>query len=106
MSPLSGFGLPIGGLTMLEGSGEARLPLFGKFGAVAFLDYGNVWANSWDFNVGDLRYAAGTGLRYMTPIGPARMDFGYQLTPIDNLKVNGVPEQRHWRVHLSIGQAF
>jgi outer membrane protein assembly complex protein YaeT len=106
VSPLSGFGLPIGGHTMLEGSSEARLPLVGKFGAVAFVDYGNVWANSWDFNLGDLRYAAGPGLRYLTPIGPARMDFGYQLTPIDNLKVNGEPERRHWRVHFSIGQAF
>ncbi len=106
VSPLSGFGLPIGGLTMLEGSSEARLPLFGKFGGVAFLDYGNVWANSWDFNLGELRYAAGPGLRYMTPIGPARVDFGYQLTPIDNLRVNGASEKRHWRVHFSIGQAF
>jgi hypothetical protein len=39
-------------------------------------------------------------------VGPARVDFGYQLTPIDDLKVNGVPEKRHWRVHFSIGQSF
>jgi hypothetical protein len=40
--------------------------------------------------------AAGPGLRYLTPVGPARIDFGYQLTPIDNLKVNGEPERCHW----------
>jgi hypothetical protein len=34
------------------------------------------------------------------------MDFGYQLNPIDNLRVNGELERRHWRVHFSIGQAF
>ena len=106
VSPLSGFGLPIGGHTMLEGSTEARLPVWGKLGAVAFLDYGNVWANSWDFDFGDLLFAAGPGLRYMTPIGPARIDFGYQLTPTDELRVNGELQRRRWRVHFSIGQAF
>ena len=90
----------------VSGSVEARLPLVGKFGGVAFLDYGNVWPGSWDFNLGDLRYAAGPGLRYMTPVGPARVDVGYQLNPFPNLKVNGEPEPRHWRVHFSIGQAF
>jgi outer membrane protein assembly complex protein YaeT len=106
VGPTSGFGLPIGGHTMFEGSSEVRLPLTGKFGAVAFADFGNVWAQPWDFNPGDLRYAVGPGLRYLTPIGPARVDFGYQLTPIENLRVNGEPERRQWRVHFSIGQAF
>ena len=106
VSPLSGFGLPIGGHTMLEGSSEFRVPVWGKLGAVAFVDYGNVWSDSWDFNFGDLLVAAGPGLRYMTPIGPARIDFGYQLTPTDDLRVNGELQQRRWRVHFSIGQAF
>jgi len=106
VGPISGFGLPIGGHTMLEGSSEVRAPLTGKFGAVAFVDFGNVWSQPWDFDPGDLRYAAGPGLRYLTPIGPARVDFGYQLNPIQNLRVNGERERRHWRVHFSIGQAF
>jgi outer membrane protein assembly complex protein YaeT len=106
VGPTSGFGLPIGGHTMLEGSSEVRLPLWGKVGAVAFLDYGNVWPRSWDFDVNDLRYAAGPGLRYLTPIGPVRVDFGYQLNPIPNLRVDGEPERRHWRLHFSVGQAF
>jgi outer membrane translocation and assembly module TamA len=106
VGPVSGFGLPIGGHSMLEGSSEVRTPLWGNLGAVAFVDYGNVWPGSWDFHPADLRYAVGPGLRYLTPIGPVRADFGYQLTPIDNLRVNGEPEARHWRVHFSIGQAF
>jgi outer membrane protein assembly complex protein YaeT len=106
VGPISGFGLPIGGHTMLEGSSEVRAPLMGRFGAVAFLDFGNVWSQPFDFHPGDLRYAVGPGLRYLTPIGPARVDFGYQLNPIANLRVNGEPERRHWRVHFSIGQAF
>jgi len=106
VGPISGFGLPIGGHTMLEGSSEVRAPITGKFGAVAFVDFGNVWPQPWDFDPGDLRFAVGPGLRYLTPIGPARVDFGYQLNPIANLRVNGEPERRHWRVHFSIGQAF
>jgi outer membrane protein insertion porin family/translocation and assembly module TamA len=106
VSPLSGFGLPIGGHTMIEGASEVRFPVAGKLSAAVFADYGNVWAGSWDFNPGDLRYAVGPGLRYLTPIGPARVDLGYQVNPIENLRVNGEPEGRRWRVHFSIGQAF
>jgi outer membrane protein assembly complex protein YaeT len=106
VSPLSGFGFPIGGLSMLEGSSEVRMPVWGKLGAVAFLDYGNVWSEAWTLKARDLRYAVGPGLRYLTPIGPARIDLGYQVNPIEGLLVNGKEQQRRWRVHFSIGQAF
>ena len=106
VSPLSGSGLPLGGFSMFEGSIEARAPLFGQLSAVVFLDAGNVWADSWDLDLNDLRYAVGPGLRYQTPIGPIRMDFGYQLNPIPGLLIEGKPETRRWRVHFSIGQAF
>jgi outer membrane protein assembly factor BamA len=106
VGPTSGFGLPIGGHSMFEGSSEIRVPLSGKLGAVAFADYGNVWPGSMDFDFADLRVSVGPGLRYNTPIGPVRVDFGYQLTPIEGLRVDGEPEQRRWRVHFSIGQAF
>jgi outer membrane protein assembly complex protein YaeT len=106
IGPLSGAGLPIGGHTMFEASSEVRFPAFGGLGVVLFVDAGNVWAGSWDFDFGDLRYAAGPGLRYDTPVGPIRVDLGYQLTPIGGLLVNGEPETRRWRIHFSIGQAF
>jgi outer membrane protein insertion porin family/translocation and assembly module TamA len=106
VSPLSGSGLPIGGFSMFEGSVETRAPLVGKLTGVAFLDAGNVWADAWDLNFDDLRYSVGLGLRYQTPIGPIRFDFGYQLNPIPGLLIEGKPETRRWRVHVSIGQAF
>ena len=105
VSPLSG-GEPIGGLTTLNFSTELRMPLVGKLGGVVFLDGGNVWLRAWDFNVNDMRYDIGPGLRYDTRIGPLRVDVGYQLNPIPGLLVNGKPETRHFRVHFSIGQAF
>jgi outer membrane protein assembly factor BamA len=105
VSPLGG-GSPIGGDTMFAFSTEMRAALHGKFGSVLFLDAGDVWADRRSMALGDLRYAVGTGLRYDTPVGPVRLDFGYQLNPIDGLLVNGSPQIRRWRVHFSIGQAF
>jgi outer membrane protein assembly complex protein YaeT len=106
VSPITETGLPIGGLSMLEWSSELRMRTSGNLSFVAFLDAGNVWGRSWQFDLGDLRAAVGPGVRYQTPIGPIRADVGYQLTPIDGLVVNSEPEKRHWRIHFSIGQAF
>jgi outer membrane translocation and assembly module TamA len=106
VAPLSGRGLPLGGHTMMHFSTEVRVPIWGNLGAVAFIDGGNVWTNPWDVNFGDLRYDVGPGIRYKTPIGPVRLDLGYQLNPIEGLLVNGKPESRRFRVHFSIGQAF
>ncbi len=106
VSPLSGSGLPIGGRTMAEMSTEARFPLRGRLSGVLFVDGGNVWAEALNINASGLRWAAGSGLRYDTPIGPLRVDFGKQLNPIPGLLISGSPERRKWRVHFSIGQAF
>jgi outer membrane protein insertion porin family/translocation and assembly module TamA len=105
ISPLRG-GLPIGGQSMMAATTELRFPVYGKLGAVAFLDFGNVWGDPWGIHLNDLRYAIGPGIRYITPIGPVRVDLGYQLNPIPGLLVNGEPQTRRWRIHFSIGQAF
>ena len=106
VSPLSPSGLPIGGRTMMEVSTEARFGIKGKLSGVVFVDGGNVWREPWDVQLSDLRWAAGPGIRYDTPIGPMRFDLGLQLNPIDGLVIEGNPERRKWRVHFSIGQAF
>ncbi len=87
-------------------SEELRARVVGNVGGVLFLDAGNVWPNSLAGRLDDLRYAIGAGLRYQTPIGPIRFDYGYQLNPIPGLVVDGSPQTRRWRVHFSIGQAF
>lgn len=99
-------GIPIGGHTMVESSAELRAPLWGNFSGVVFGDAGNVWNNAWDFNLNDLRYDVGLGLRYLTAVGPLRVDVGYQLNPIPGLLVVGKEQPRPFRVHFSIGQAF
>jgi outer membrane protein insertion porin family/translocation and assembly module TamA len=106
VSPLSKSGLPIGGNSLFALSSETRIRLKGKLGAVAFLDGGNVWAGDGEFKLRDLRYDVGSGLRYQTPVGPIRIDVGYQLNPNPDLLVQGKLNGRRWRIHFSIGQAF
>jgi outer membrane protein assembly complex protein YaeT len=99
-------GLPIGGDSLLAFSEELRATLRGNLGGVLFVDAGNVWAESFGFKLGDLRYAVGPGLRYQTPVGPVRFDVGYQINPLPGLLVNGASQTRRFRFHFSIGQAF
>jgi outer membrane protein insertion porin family/translocation and assembly module TamA len=82
------------------------VPITRKFSGVLFADGGNVWYNQWDINLNDLRYNVGPGLRYLTPVGPIRLDVGFQLNPIEGLLVNGALQKRPLRIHFSIGQAF
>ncbi len=91
--------VPLGGDSVLEGNFEWRRAIFKKFGGAVFLDYGNVWAE-WDgFDLTDLRYALGLGLRYNTVIGPVRVDFAW--------KLNKQPDDEdRFQIHFSIGQAF
>ena len=106
VSPLNDRGLPIGGATSFDFSTEVRVPIWRNLGGVVFLDGGNVWEDPWDFNVSNLRYDVGPGLRYATPIGPIRIDLGYQLNRITGLQVDGEDEPRRFRFHFSIGHAF
>ena len=84
-------GVPTGATAWCRSAG-LRADLHGV-GRCALLDGGNVWADSWDTDY-RLRHAVGTGLRYQTPVGPVRFDFGYQLNPIPDLLINGEEQKR------------
>ena len=98
LGPVNSEGDPIGGMSVIDGSTELRFPLFGDFGAVMFLDFGNVFASSFTYRFGDLRYAVGPGLRYNTPVGPIRLDVGFI--------VDRRPGENFGHIEFSIGQAF
>jgi outer membrane protein assembly complex protein YaeT len=106
VSPLTPKGNPIGGFSQFQSSAELRVPVWGSLSGVAFMDVGGVSNETWRIDLRGLRYDVGPGLRYNTPIGPIRVDVGYQLNPIPGLLIKGKPETRHFRVHFSIGQAF
>ena len=108
VSPLDEEGRPVGGRSVVDFSAEARIPLPrpAALSLVTFVDGGNVWSGGWDFHPGDLRWAAGLGLRYLTPVGPLRVDLARQLTPIPNLFINGAPSTKRWRLHFNLGHSF
>ncbi len=106
VSPLDPDGLPVGGRALLETSSELRIPVRGAIGTVLFVDSGYVWNNPRNFDLRDLKWNAGVGVRYLSPVGAIGADFGWQLTPIEGLVVNGVLNERRWRLHFNIGHSF
>jgi len=99
---LNDAGLSNGGNGLVIMNGEVRTRLFSTVSLVGFLDGGNVFKRVGDIRPGDFRGAAGLGLRYRSPLGPLRLDFGFKL---DRRLVAGKRE-RGWEFHLSIGEAF
>ena len=100
-------GTPIGGNSMLAFSSELRAIAPGQPGRRPLSRRRQRLGDGLERSMcDDLRYAVGAGLRYATPVGPIRFDWGYQLNPIEGLLVEGEPQARQWRVHFSIGQAF
>lgn len=89
---------PTGGNVFFMGNIELRLMLGKGFGLVPFFDFGNVWVNIGDFSPTDLKYTAGLGIRYMTPVGPLRVDYGF--------KLNRDPGESAGEFHFSVGHAF
>ncbi len=106
VSPLDPDGLPVGGRALLETSSELRIPVRGAIGTVLFVDSGYVWNNPRNFDLRDLKWNAGVGVRYLSPVGAIGADFGWQLMPIEGLVVNGVLNERRWRLHFNIGHSF
>lgn len=101
LSPLDAKGDPIGGHSLLEGTEgtiEVRFPIAGDLSGATFFDFGNVYHDSFTYRLSDLRYAAGPGIRYLTPIGPVRFDVGFI--------VNRRAGDKFERIDFSIGQAF
>jgi outer membrane translocation and assembly module TamA len=96
-------GFPTGGNGLIVVNLEIRAPYWKGLGPVVFVDAGNVFKRASEVNLGDLRPAAGFGLRYRSPIGPLRVDLGLNLDP--QVLPNGARERRSV-YHISLGQAF
>jgi len=97
-----------GGQLMTIGNIEYRVPLkFSRLnnlrGAV-FYDTGNVFERPSDFTVAEFTHSAGAGLRYITPIGPIRLDVGFNLNPKHN--PTRVEPDRRFAVLFTLGHAF
>ncbi len=100
VGPRDDVGNPTGGASLVEFAAEARIPtpMFGgAIEVVPFIDAGSVSRGSTP-TLGDIRWGAGVGIRYMTTFGPIRVDVAAPLNPteFDSPVV----------VYVSLGQAF
>jgi outer membrane protein insertion porin family len=96
-------GFPTGGNGLIVLNIEARVPLRGGLGAVAFIDGGNVWRLVSDMDFSQMRGSVGFGLRYRSPVGPIRVDLGFKL---DRRVLPTGERERPTALHISLGQAF
>lgn len=88
----------IGGKTMVVFNAEYLFPLFPdqNIKGLVFFDAGNAYEGRIDF--GDLRTGAGTGIRWFSPIGPLRLELGF------NLDKRAGEEAQQW--DFAIGTVF
>ncbi len=121
-----GTGYPIGGNALFFNSVELR-SFFAqrRLGLVLFEDAGNVYTTIRKMRLlkfnqsspADFDYtsqAVGIGLRYKTPVGPLRIDLGYNLNPPrynvitthNGVETTEVQQLSHAQYFFSIGQSF
>lgn len=90
----------IGGEKMWYSNLELIFPIAKDIGlkGLVFFDLGNVYTESKSWDVADLRSSVGFGFRWMSPMGPLRLEWGYNLDPRDG------EDQGVW--DFSIGGSF
>lgn len=98
MGPQSASGTTIGGEAYWDASVEYIKPYNDLLSGVVFLDSGQVFQNTSDFSFNSPSHALGLGLRLDLPIGPVRLEYGYNLN-----KREGEPSGA---LHFSIGAKF
>ena len=100
ISPTDGSGNFIGGNCYGLINAEMRLTVRKNLQVALFYDSGEVFRKASDFrvNLSNWHSSVGFGFRYITPVGPLRLDYGY--------KLKSVPGQGRGRVHISFGFPF
>ncbi|RRS31434.1 MAG: hypothetical protein P794_04035 [Epsilonproteobacteria bacterium (ex Lamellibrachia satsuma)] len=83
-----------GAVTMANLSLEADYPVWGDIYGAVFTDNTMLSNESYDFS-GEIITSAGVGIRYMTPIGPFKLDMGFN-----------VHDASQYGIQFQIGQSF
>ena len=91
-------GNPVGGEFYTIFNVEYTYPIYGELQGALFFDAGDLLPTSEEPGVDDMRYALGAGLRYKLPIGPIRLDYGWN--------PDRAPGEDFGAFHLSFGFAF
>lgn len=90
LSPENDNGVPVGGRYMVVGSAEYQYQFADSWRAAMFVDHGNAVNDPFD----PLVTGAGVGIRWISPLGPLRLDVAKGLNP----EYGG-----EWRIHFSMG---
>lgn len=96
-----------GGDAFVNPRAELRIPLTGSVQTALFVDAGNLWTDPRRVNPLELRYAAGSGVRVSTPIGPLVFDYGLNADRVLDELFPKRSRKRTWEsigaFHFSIG---
>ena len=90
-------GDPIGGNSMILLSGQLRFPVTQGLSLVGFIDTGNLYDKG-DFDPTRLRTGVGAGIRFVTPLGPLALDYGF--------KLDRKPGDKPGAIHFNVGSLF
>ncbi|MCZ7638568.1 MAG: BamA/TamA family outer membrane protein [Verrucomicrobia bacterium] len=97
-SPVDAHGNQLGAESALIGNVELEKALTRSWSVVAFLDTVGNAQDMADYPVDEVLSSAGAGLRWNTPVGPVRLEYGHNL--------NRRPTDPSGTLHLSIGFPF
>ncbi len=89
---------PFGGLILLLHTAELQTRLFKNFKSALFVDSGSITNRLGDVSLASIRHGGGLGLRYITPVGPIRLDYGFKLDRQTGEDLS--------RLHFTFGYAF
>ncbi len=103
LGPMALNGDPLGGSSRLILNAEFQVPFPGSGSDrtlrwFAFVDGGNVFADRAPIRFAQLRYAAGLGITWISPIGPLKLSYGKPL--------NAKPTDRIQHFQFQLGQGF
>lgn len=98
LGPKASNGDPLGGEAYWAASLEYIQTIRGPLRGVLFVDAGALNERWDDFGGGDVKVAAGLGVRLDLPIGPVRLEYGFG--------VSGEEEDPSGAFHFAIGNAF
>jgi outer membrane protein insertion porin family len=87
----------IGGNSLVLLSGQLRYPVTEGLSLVAFIDAGNLYDKD-DFDPTNLRVGVGGGIRFVTPLGPLALDWGF--------KLSREPGEKPSEIHFNVGTLF
>ncbi|OGQ08364.1 MAG: outer membrane protein assembly factor BamA [Deltaproteobacteria bacterium RIFCSPLOWO2_12_FULL_40_28] len=87
-----------GGTTSFIYNAELHYRLFSSFKLAGFFDTGSLTNSLGEISMDTFRESAGFGIRYFTPVGPIRLDYGFIL--------NKQPGESGQRFHFSFGYFF